>query len=125
MALKAISTIDDEVSVAPIRKWHRDAPCRTATSISYDLWFPEDDERRAAPVIVKMCNRCPFKSDCLQDGMDYVDTSGIRGGTTKWQRDRLRDERNRVHCPLCGSDGVSTFGTAEICMSCGASWMVC
>lgn len=111
----------DVDTVAPVRWWHRQSPCRILHKLE---WFPDDDIVRPSAAVQRVCDECPFQRECLADALEFVDTDGVRGGTTRYQRDQLRRERERARCPGCGSDAVVPNGRGEVCISCGVSWLV-
>jgi transcription factor WhiB len=90
-------------------------------------WVPElyddDAEVRVPSVIVQLCDRCPFKGACLEWAMNN-DAYGYWAGTSRYQRLQLSRERHRVKCPSCGSTGVVPISRAEVCTSCGISWVI-
>jgi hypothetical protein len=112
---------DESLSVAPVRPWHRFAPCRNVTWLE---WFPDDWETRPDPGVVVICDACPFAADCLQDALNFPDTDGVRGGTLPYQRRQLNVVRDRAKCPVCFSDAIIPSGRYEICVSCATSWPV-
>jgi transcription factor WhiB len=109
------------VRVAPIRPWHKYAPCQYSPELN---WFPEDWETRPDPKVELICAHCPFRTDCMNDALKFDETDGIRGATTPYQRRQLLAERERAKCPCCYSDAVIPSGRGEVCVSCGASWLV-
>lgn len=112
--------IERPVEVAPVRHWHRLAPCKSSVLD----FFPDEWETRPDPDVELLCAGCPFNTECLNDALTFKETQGVRGGTTEYQRRQLLAERNRAKCPCCASDTVVAQGRGEICISCGASWLV-
>lgn len=87
---------------------------------------PEDQQRPDSD-IAQRCARCPVNQLCLQYALETEapgGEEGIWGGTTPYQRRQLKSEKSRIYCPGCGSDAVVAQGRGEICLSCGASWIV-
>lgn len=67
------------------------------------------------------CNRCEVSADCLSWALDKHEV-GVWGGTSSYQRSLLGRQRQRRHCPGCGSDEFVTESKHEICLACGLSW---
>lgn len=69
------------------RDWVDDASC---LGIPTDMFFPSN---RTDPAVIKLCNGCPVKQQCLQEAMheERNDWSrfGIRGGLSAIQRTKL------------------------------------
>lgn len=113
-------------STRPARAWNpvRDGgPCNTTQyDFQPDLW--DDDAYIAVPSgIVQLCERCPFRTDCLDWAMKN-DEYGFWAGTSRYQRLQLDRQRHRVKCPSCGSVNVMQIDRSEICASCGISWSI-
>ena len=48
-----------------------------------ELWFPEMGESRVLIAAAKrICNQCPVKDECLEEGIETYPASGIWGGYT-------------------------------------------
>lgn len=73
----------DRVSLQlPPRDWEAQALCRETDP---ELFFGQ----QYADALT-ICRRCPVKQDCLEHALTVPDLSGIWGGTTRRERDRLR-----------------------------------
>lgn len=73
----------------PDQDWHADALCR---QVDPDLWFPEvGGSTREAK---KVCERCPVRSECLQQALANHERFGVWGGVS--ERDRRQLERGRA-----------------------------
>ncbi len=69
--------------------WRRRAAC-AAPGVDLELFFPERGGT-AAPA-KRLCARCPVKAPCLADALAMPPglDEGIRAGTTREERRRLR-----------------------------------
>jgi len=97
--------------------------CRTADP---DLFFDEEIEKRdlAPPEIMAYCGHCFIKETCLDWAIDSKQKSGMWGGTTPRQREKLVKKATRVSCPGCASQDIFEMPSKEICISCGMSWQI-
>jgi WhiB family transcriptional regulator, redox-sensing transcriptional regulator len=71
--------------------WFARAACRGA---GWDRWFPEAPDNRMAPdysAAVRVCERCPVRSRCLDYALATRAADGVWGGLTPGQRRRLRN----------------------------------
>ena len=71
-------------------KWMADASC---VGLDTEMFFL-DKGSKADPLIVKMCNACPVKADCISYAIKY-NMDGHWGNTNKRKRERLRAASNR------------------------------
>jgi len=76
-------------------KWMADASC---VGIDTELFFPEPGVK-ADPMLVKMCNGCSVKADCLAYAIKYS-MEGHWANTNKRKRERLRAAQNRQKITL-------------------------
>lgn len=95
--------------------------------LNESLFFPEmynDDAAITVPnEVVLLCDRCPFKDECLAWAMSH-DAYGFWAGTSRFQRLQMDRKLHRVRCPGCASDSVVVMDKSEICLGCGISWMI-
>lgn len=66
-----------------------------------DAWFPEKGQQSLAAIAKRICGNCPVRTQCLDYALSGADTwagiaTGIWGGTTPRERDRLRQQRKAV-----------------------------
>jgi hypothetical protein len=68
--------------------WQHQAACRGADP---DLFFSQNPGRQLRAVR-DYCDRCPVADPCLVDALaaSAYDDRGVRGGTTRTERDRIR-----------------------------------
>jgi WhiB family redox-sensing transcriptional regulator len=79
------------------RWWHQ-AACH---GMDADLFHPVARDRRAAEEALKVCARCPVRSQCLDDAVAHGDRYGVRGGlaeedldvTVRQRRQEAREGR--------------------------------
>ena len=76
--------------------WAEQALCAQADP---DAWFPEKGQHALAKTAMRICRACPVRAQCLDYALSGADTwggiaTGIWGGTTPRQRDRLRRQWN-------------------------------
>lgn len=76
-------------------KWMADASC---VGIDTEMFFPEPGVK-ADPMLVKMCNGCSVKADCLAYAIKYS-MEGHWANTNKRKRERLRAAQNRQKITL-------------------------
>lgn len=69
-------------------RWMKDAYC---AGIDTELFFPEQGEQ-IEPLIVKMCEFCPVRKECIDYALKY-NLEGIWGGMGKRSRERYRGRR--------------------------------
>jgi WhiB family redox-sensing transcriptional regulator len=90
-------TITDQRTRASLA-WTERAACRDAPP---DLFFPVSHFGPAEEQIneAKMiCARCPVRAECLRHALRSGEASGIWGGTTEYERRRIR--RQHAHRAL-------------------------
>lgn len=81
--------------------WLDDAACRGAP---ISVFYPD---QHAGPRMYDtarwLCNRCPVRTQCLQEAVDLWDTHGFRGGMTGDERARLSSAVMRTprRCVVC------------------------
>lgn len=76
------------------RPWLKDAACR---GMDLALFFPGRGDTTTFNEAVKVCQGCPVREQCLDDGLDEL--WGVRGGMSENQRKALRRVRNRRREP--------------------------
>lgn len=94
---------------------------------SKDPAFLLDDDEPIAPHVLVMCATCPINPACLAFALANETRNGeagVWGGTTPTQRRKMKVVKNRQACPVCDDDAVVVKGRGEICISCGASWLI-
>jgi WhiB family redox-sensing transcriptional regulator len=84
------------VAVTIPGRWAQRALCAHADP---DAWFPGKGQRAMAATRIYI--RCPVRPQCLDYALSGADTwggiaTGIWGGTTPAERDRLRQQRKGV-----------------------------
>jgi WhiB family redox-sensing transcriptional regulator len=91
-----------DVAVAPAvsvpERWAERALCAQADP---DAWFPDRGHCDVAAIAKRICGHCPVRAQCLDYALSGTDTwggiaTGIWGGTTPKERDRLRQQRQGV-----------------------------
>lgn len=72
----------------------------------------------------RICDRCPVREECLDAALGKgIDEFGVRGGTTKAEREKLLRSIRRVKCPVCASGNLRNVGgVSQVCLDCGQSW---
>jgi WhiB family transcriptional regulator, redox-sensing transcriptional regulator len=76
-------------------RWAEQALCAQADP---DAWFPDKGQHAVAKTAIRVCRACPVRAQCLDYALSGADTwggiaTGIWGGTTPAERDRLRQQR--------------------------------
>lgn len=71
--------------------WKDDAACRDEDQ---DLFFPES-EIYIDPTTLAICAACPVREPCLEYALVNNEEYGIWGGTSPYQRRRIRRMRRR------------------------------
>ena len=57
-----------------------------------ELFFPE---KGSLPTVARqLCATCPFYTDCREFALDHPELTGVWGGTTQQDRQRLRSARS-------------------------------
>ena len=79
-------------------QWAERALCAQADG---DAWFPEKGQHAVAKTAMRVCRVCPVRAQCLDYALSGADTwggiaTGIWGGTTPQQRNKLRQQRKAV-----------------------------
>lgn len=82
--LSAYTTPDSRAETA--LDWMKDALC---TQVDPDLFFPEVGGNVKS--VLKICEDCPVRSQCLQVALDNDERFGIWGGLSPRQRRKLKD----------------------------------
>lgn len=84
----------------------------------------EDDEPPyPSPRARELCNRCPFRPECLKFAIDNDVDYGVWGGMSRYQREQISRKLERKSCPNCGGkDGIIKENNHEVCLACGISW---
>jgi WhiB family transcriptional regulator, redox-sensing transcriptional regulator len=82
--------------VSPTTAWRRSAAC-AASGVDPELFFPTPGQHGKAARAKRVCDRCPVKAPCLTDALAIPpgQDEGIRGGTTREERRRLRRSRGK------------------------------
>jgi WhiB family transcriptional regulator, redox-sensing transcriptional regulator len=76
-------------------KWTQQALCAQACP---DARYPDRNQRELSQLAKRICTRCAVQAACLQYALSGADTwggisTGIWGGTTAQERNRLRRQR--------------------------------
>ena len=76
-------------------KWTQQALCAQAYP---DAWYPDRNQRELIQLAKRICARCPVQAAYLRYALSGADTwggisTGIWGGTTAQERNRLRRPR--------------------------------
>lgn len=106
--------------------WEAYSVCRRP-DVDPDWWFPADEEKGKKQQEARdHCAVCPVRLHCLERAMSLRE-EGIWGGTSTAERQKLRKNRSRAHCPACvGQDITRTANEDgfpfETCLACGHSW---
>lgn len=99
------------------RDWRHRALCRTANPEVFE--DPAHEETALA-----ICQRCSVHAQCLEYALSLSPApEGVWGRTTFDERQRIKRGGHRASCPGCGGSEVFNDGVAEICLSCGISWL--
>lgn len=97
--------------------WRHQALCRTVNPEVFE--DPAHEETALA-----ICQRCSVYVECLDLALSLTPApDGVWGRTTFDDRQRIKRGGHRVSCPGCGGYDVFSDGSAEICVSCGISWL--
>ena len=70
--------------------WMHEAACKGQNP---DWFHPPADRGYLANYALKLCDQCPVKTPCLEYALQfpaYEDISGVYGGTTSRDRQRIR-----------------------------------
>jgi WhiB family redox-sensing transcriptional regulator len=63
--------------------WRASALCAQTDP---DLWFPEHGVNRGAIAVARrICNQCPVRNECLDEGIKTYPAWGIWGGYTAFE----------------------------------------
>lgn len=65
--------------------WWQDALC---AQVDIDIFFP--DKGGSTKEAKFICNRCPVKSDCLDEALKVGERFGVRGGLSERERRKLQ-----------------------------------
>jgi WhiB family redox-sensing transcriptional regulator len=76
-------------------RWAERALCAQADP---DAWFPAKRQRAHMTIAIQICGQCPVRAQCLDYALSGADSwggiaTGIWGGTTPQERDRLRRQQ--------------------------------
>jgi WhiB family transcriptional regulator, redox-sensing transcriptional regulator len=100
-ALAALLGQDDDGD----RSWRDDAAC---TDVDPELFYPEVGE--SPDPALATCAGCPVRTICLELALTNYEGEGIWGGTTPFQRRRIRERRRKRAAQLAQqattADGV-------------------
>jgi WhiB family redox-sensing transcriptional regulator len=80
------------VNLADPPPWHAEALC---PETSADAFFPDRDGDNGAAAI-RICGRCPVRTQCLEHALQHREEHGVWGGTTPNQREQLAAARRRT-----------------------------
>lgn len=69
-------------------EWKDDGLCRETDP---DAFFPERGQN--PELALKICERCPVTSECLEAALENDERFGVWGGTTETYRAHLRRQR--------------------------------
>lgn len=106
--------------------WEAYGVCRRP-DVDPRLFFPPDEDKGLKQQAAREhCAVCPVRAHCFMKAMD-LRPEGIWGGTSTAERQKLRKNRSRAHCPVCQSIDVARVRDSddahyEVCISCGVSW---
>lgn len=64
--------------------WRPRAACRGQDP---EIFYPTSGEPRRDAIII--CHKCPVRTECLNEAIDFGDNHGIWGGTTPNERKNL------------------------------------
>lgn len=70
--------------------WRRQAACRTEDP---DLSFPAQGDMTTVAEAKAVCARCPVRRPCLDFAIASNERSGIWGGLSRKDRNRIRNRR--------------------------------
>lgn len=107
-------------------EWRDQAACQGRDT---EMFFSEDEdrpsrERTAREAEAKaVCKPCPVKQQCLQFALDG-DELGVWGETDTQERRKLRRRGRRRSCARCSGAQVTGTDTAQVCLECGATWLL-
>lgn len=107
--------------------WEESGICRRP-DVDWRIFFPPDEDKGVKQEQAKRhCAVCPVKGHCFMKAMAMRERpEGIWGGTSTKERQKLRKNRSRAHCPVCSSVDVGRVlrdgSHYEVCISCGVSW---
>jgi WhiB family transcriptional regulator, redox-sensing transcriptional regulator len=65
---------------------------QVCAQVDPELFFPENkvDAREKIRLVRPICGSCDFKHPCLEYALKHDELLGIWGGTTEWDRVRMR-----------------------------------
>lgn len=95
--------------------WRNQAVC---ADMDRDLFFGRNSREREKAQ--RVCRGCPVRASCLAFalGMSF-NPQGIWGGTTPWERTRLRNRSGAFRlCHQCGRSFDNKSGEARFCGDC-------
>jgi len=101
--------------------WADRAACTDASD--KEIFFPPASAQVPPAAVMVYCGQCPVWNACLQWAIKN-DEIGVWGGTTEYQRRQLTRVYRRRVCPVCGDEAIVEKGNGEVCISCGASWLM-
>jgi|SRR6185503_15307936 len=97
--------------------WEHRALCRRVNPEVFE--DPAHEETALA-----ICQRCPVRIQCLEYALNLTPApEGVWGQTTFEERQKIKRGGHRASCPGCGGYDLYSDGVAEICVSCGISWL--
>lgn len=110
----------DELPVAllPPGEWVEDAACRDLGDDLGVNFFPDLDEEEDPGPALAVCARCPVATQCLDFALSTGQEWGIWGGTTEYERGRVRTRRRRAAESSSNRRVPSSVTVRPTCPSC-------
>lgn len=106
-----------------LTQWRLRAACRGAP---HEFFIPiegQNEEIYPPTQALQYCNVCPVQSECLTEALAQNEV-GVWGGTSTFQRKKMKRIRARTHCPNCESNNLVENQNVELCLACGVSWRI-
>lgn len=127
-----MSGVNDVTTTNGETDWMRYAKCReqdtspdAPKASPAELFVVAHDDEPEPPYPSKdamwYCNRCPVRTECLDDALAN-NYDGIWGGLSEYQRRQIKRKYARDVCPSCTSDLIVQENRSELCLACGTSW---
>lgn len=61
--------------------------------VGTEVFFPQKGENRLINQAKSICKKCSLKVECLEYALQDIDTKGIWGGTTEFERLKMLGRR--------------------------------